>query len=106
MIYLYFVSFFSCAIPMYRNIQLLGDSQFVRFSVQIWGGRIQHQGRTRRIGLCVSGQTMRDLRRRLDDINYDVEPQVMIMIGTNGFLKVSILTYNIFFIIMLFIILI
>ena len=73
--------------PNYKNYQLLGDSQLMRFSEQMlkfkkaieWTAK----GRTRRIGHCVSGQKIGDLKLRLEDNDYIVGNNVIMMIGTN-----------------------
>lgn len=72
--------------PLYRNHQLMGDSQFVRFSKQILQERA---GDNRQIGYCISGQTIEDLYNLLARKVFPIHEYVMILIGTNNFVRVS-----------------
>lgn len=89
--------------PLYRNHQLMGDSQFVRFSKQILhersGGctyfikfkQIQQffVADNRNIGYCVSGQKIEDLYNLLIHKAFEIHEHVIILIGTNNLTRVS-----------------
>lgn len=47
-----------------------------------------------RIGICVSGQTISELHRRVKEKFYPMGQKIILMIGTNDFLKVSSLPYQ------------
>lgn len=70
---------------MYKNHQLLGDSQFIRFAHHIvrykWEREIQY---------CVSGQKTQDLLEMLVEAKYPIHNNVLIMIGTNDLIQVSV----------------
>jgi len=42
------------------------------------------------LGLCVSGQTIQDLLHKIKENFYPVGGKIVVMIGTNNFLKVGI----------------
>ncbi|XP_046685959.1 uncharacterized protein LOC124371665, partial [Homalodisca vitripennis] len=68
--------------------QLIGDSQFCRFGEQLLGlRRVPTPNSSGRIGICVSGQTISDLHRRVKEKVYPISNKVILMIGTNDFLK-------------------
>lgn len=77
--------------PLYKQHQLLGDSQLMRFSTHLLGYRqkTEYTGDrcTRRVGYCVSGQRIKDLHVLLTKHDYDVEDRVIMMIGTNDLLR-------------------
>ncbi|XP_046685957.1 uncharacterized protein LOC124371663 [Homalodisca vitripennis] len=68
--------------------QLIGDSQFCRFGEQLLGlRRVPTPNSSGRIGICVSGQTISDLHRRVKEKFYPISNKIILMIGTNDFLK-------------------
>ena len=77
--------------PLYKQHQLLGDSQLMRFSTHLLGYKQETEYKgdrcTRRVGYCVSGQRIDDLNVLLRKHNYDVGDKVIVMIGTNDLLR-------------------
>jgi len=74
--------------PELIGYQMLGDSQFCRFGQQLLGlRRVPMPGCPGRIGICVSGQTIPDLHRRVKEKFYPISDKVILMIGTNDFLR-------------------
>ncbi|KAG8319090.1 hypothetical protein J6590_098745, partial [Homalodisca vitripennis] len=68
--------------------QLIGDSQFCRFGEQLLGlRRVPTPNSSGRIGICVSGQTISDLHKRVKEKFYPISNKIILMIGTNDFLK-------------------
>lgn len=89
---------------MYRNHQLLGDSQLVRFSKQILGmkGSTECTQKrrvlmlfflfievTRAVAYCVSGQRIQGLHNMLISKEYKLHRNVILMIGTNDLRHVN-----------------
>lgn len=69
---------------LFRNHQLIGDSQFVRFAEQIiFSCTIKN----RKIQYCVSGQTTSDLYNLLNAGGSPIHNSVILMIGTNDLVK-------------------
>lgn len=50
-----------------------------------------------KIGICVSGQTISQLCKRVRDRFYHISDKIIVMIGTNDFLKVSKYSFKQFF---------
>ncbi|XP_018022911.2 uncharacterized protein LOC108678926 [Hyalella azteca] len=79
----------SATVPMaFVNIngldyELMGDSMMLR----LWSYATKSSAR-RQKGLCVSGSTMKQLARRIRDAP-DLGPRIVLMIGTNEFLRWS-----------------
>ncbi|KAG8226836.1 hypothetical protein J437_LFUL007086 [Ladona fulva] len=79
--------------PFLCTYQLLGDSLLVRFADQILNSKavIGENGKYCN-GLCVSGQTIDGLIEKVLNCSLPLEPKVIVLIGTNDFLKGS--TFN------------
>uniref|UniRef100_A0A1B6MNB7 OSK domain-containing protein n=1 Tax=Graphocephala atropunctata TaxID=36148 RepID=A0A1B6MNB7_9HEMI len=74
--------------PALIGYQLIGDSQFCRFGQQLLGlQRVPAPNSPGRIGICVSGQTITDLHRRVKEKFYPISDKIILMIGTNDFLR-------------------
>ncbi|XP_046666523.1 uncharacterized protein LOC124358274 [Homalodisca vitripennis] len=74
--------------PALLGYQLIGDSQFCRFGQQLLGlQRVSTPNSPGRIGICVSGQTIDDLHNRVKEKFYPISDKIIIMIGTNDFLR-------------------
>lgn len=74
--------------PNFAGYQLVGDSQMVRFGEQVLGlQRLQTPTKSARIGICVSGQTISELHRRVRQKFYPIDKKIVLMIGTNDFLR-------------------
>ncbi|XP_054279671.1 uncharacterized protein LOC128997898 isoform X3 [Macrosteles quadrilineatus] len=74
--------------PELRGYQLIGDSQFCRFGQKLLGlQRVPMHNCPGRIGLCVSGQTITDLHSRVRHHFYPISSNIIVMIGTNDFLR-------------------
>lgn len=69
--------------PLYRLYQLMGDSQFLRFSKYI----NQSSSSVRKIQYAVSGQTIRDLYELLCQGKHPIHDRVILMIGTNNLVR-------------------
>lgn len=72
--------------PYYKDHQLLGDSQFVRFSKQVLQTR---SAGSRSINYCISGQTILGLYDKLVKKEYKLHNNVIVLIGTNDLKAVS-----------------
>ena len=75
--------------PHYKNYQLLGDSNLLRFTVQVSGSRVEKEWflskkEVRHSGFCVSGQSVDQLLRRVKEGSHLIGSQVLVMIGTNS----------------------
>ncbi|GJQ83900.1 hypothetical protein Trydic_g19840 [Trypoxylus dichotomus] len=85
------LSFDDYMVPRYKNYQLLGDSQCVRYAEQMLGMHactsLTTGTKSRYIGYCVSGQKIQDLEHRLSNRNYEVHSKVIMMIGTNDLIQ-------------------
>lgn len=78
--------------PVYLSYQLLGDSQFVRFSENV----LDYDYTTsRKIQYCISGQTIHELYINLGRKEFQIHDRVLVMIGTNDFLRGRSLDYMI-----------
>uniref|UniRef100_A0A1B6GU81 OSK domain-containing protein n=1 Tax=Cuerna arida TaxID=1464854 RepID=A0A1B6GU81_9HEMI len=76
--------------PALVGYQLVGDSQFCRFGQQLLGlRRVSMPNSPGRIGICVSGQTITDLHKRVKEHFYPISDKIILMIGTNDFLRNS-----------------
>ncbi|XP_046687260.1 uncharacterized protein LOC124372893 [Homalodisca vitripennis] len=74
--------------PALVGYQLVGDSQFCRFGQQLLGlRRVSMPNSPGRIGICVSGQTITDLHKRVKERFYPISDKIILMIGTNDFLR-------------------
>ncbi|KAF5302369.1 hypothetical protein FQA39_LY10408 [Lamprigera yunnana] len=78
--------------PTYKDFQLIGDSQLLRFSEQILSYKKYIRRRnldvgSRRLGYCVSGQVIADLKERMLKMEYGISKKVLLLIGTNDFLR-------------------
>ncbi|XP_054261543.1 centrosomal protein of 164 kDa isoform X2 [Macrosteles quadrilineatus] len=74
--------------PELIGYQMIGDSQFCRFGQQLLGlQRMPMPNCPGRIGICVSGQTITDLHKRVRDNFYPISDKIILMIGTNDFLR-------------------
>ncbi|KAF2899634.1 hypothetical protein ILUMI_06543 [Ignelater luminosus] len=84
-------SSFNLPMPHYRDHQLLGDSQLLRFSEQILHCKANlihaEDGKFRRLGYCVSGQTIKDLQQRILNNEYKLADKVIMLIGTNDMIQ-------------------
>ncbi|RZF47712.1 hypothetical protein LSTR_LSTR005976 [Laodelphax striatellus] len=75
-------------VPIFNGYQLIGDSQLLRFSQKILGLQREFtHSSSGSLGLCVSGQTIADLHRRIKENFHPVGEQVILLIGTNDLLK-------------------
>ena len=97
-----------------NDYQLLGDSHFMRMGNTILNGQITTEGEyhfsfnflysykiniciesfifaegLRHIGLSVSGQTIKQLHERIANKFYPLGKKIVLMIGTNDFMKVN-----------------
>ncbi|XP_018331749.1 uncharacterized protein LOC108741433 [Agrilus planipennis] len=81
------------SVPLYKGYQLIGDSQLLRFAEQMLDMKKNviypslENGKSRRIGYCVSGQNLNDLKRRLLEGEYKIHKNVIVLIGTNDMLQ-------------------
>lgn len=74
--------------PNFAGYQLVGDSQMVRFGEQVLRlQRLQTPTKSGRIGICVSGQTISELHKRVRQKFYPIDKKIVLMIGTNDFLR-------------------
>lgn len=77
--------------PLYKQHQLLGDSQLMRFSKTLLGHKqtTEYIGKKciRRVGFCVSGQTIGELNSLLQKNRHELQSNVVVMIGTNDLLR-------------------
>lgn len=77
--------------PMFNDFQLIGDSQFVRFADQILGyktKKLNYDGRSMfGLGLCISGQTIKQLLQKIENKKYPLSEKVICLIGANDLLK-------------------
>ncbi|RZF32224.1 hypothetical protein LSTR_LSTR011496 [Laodelphax striatellus] len=79
---------FKDLVPVFNGYQLIGDSQLVRFSETILGLQREFtHSSSGSIGLCVSGQKISELHRRVWEKIHPVGEQVILLIGTNDLLK-------------------
>lgn len=80
--------------PVFRKYQLLGDSQLVRFSQVLLGLRKWSlKSHKSRIGYCVSGQRIAELGARIRASECKLNPNVIVLIGTNDMRRnIDILT--------------
>ncbi|XP_071056182.1 maternal effect protein oskar-like isoform X1 [Onthophagus taurus] len=74
-------------VPLYEDYQLLGDSQLMRFSEQLLSFKSLYSDGIRRIGYCVSGQKIDELKKRLLKGEFEIHKNVILLIGTNDFIQ-------------------
>ncbi|XP_065206925.1 uncharacterized protein LOC135836192 isoform X1 [Planococcus citri] len=73
--------------PVFEGYQLIGDSQFLRFSEKVLKESRKREKGLAYLGLCVSGQKTNELFDRIKSNFHPVYSRVILMIGTNDLLK-------------------
>ncbi|KAK7874103.1 hypothetical protein R5R35_004647 [Gryllus longicercus] len=73
--------------PVFYGFQLVGDSLLLRFAEQMLRRECKNEASPRRLGLCVSGQTVEQLRRRLQSQAAALGNKVVLLVGTNDLLQ-------------------
>ncbi|XP_049842009.1 uncharacterized protein LOC126292199 [Schistocerca gregaria] len=78
-----------CVEPCFEDYQLIGDSLLLRFSEQLlfYKCKTDEYNGARALGLCVSGQTVGELLRRVVSEMYPISKKVILLIGTNDMLR-------------------
>ncbi|PNF37648.1 hypothetical protein B7P43_G12000 [Cryptotermes secundus] len=73
--------------PQLRSYQLVGDSLLLRFAEQILHMEANTVDGVRSIGLCVSGQKVADLLKKVKLELHPVADKIVLLIGTNDILQ-------------------
>ncbi|KAK7867463.1 hypothetical protein R5R35_009773 [Gryllus longicercus] len=73
--------------PLLDGYQLIGDSLLLRFAEQVLFERCIYDNGMRYLGLCVSGQTIEELKERVENKFSPVGEKIILLIGTNNILQ-------------------